>query len=252
MLHRTDRPLAGKVALVTGASRRIGRAIAIGLAEAGASVAVHARSSREEVEAVADEIRAAGGSARAVLGDVTQESEVTEIFADATQAFGGIDILINNAAVRGDRDFLEMTLADWRAVQSVILDGAFLCSRAALRSMVPRGGGCIVNLGGVSAHVGARSRAHVSAAKAGIVGLTRALALEFGDRGVTVNCVAPGKIGGKRSATAGVATELGSRPVVGRDGTVEEAAFAVLSLCMPEARFMTGQTIHVSGGMFMP
>lgn len=252
MLHRNDSPLAGKTAVVTGASRRIGRAIAIGLAQAGANVVVHARSSRAEVEAVAEEIRDAGGQALAILGDVSDEDDVTRMFGEISEAFGGVDVLINNAAVRGERDFLDMSLADWRAVQGVILEGAFLCSREALRSMVSRGGGTIVNIGGVSAHTGARSRAHVSAAKAGIVGLTKALAREFADRGVTVNCVAPGKIGGKRSQSAGASPEMGSRPLAGRDGEVTEAAFAVVSLCMPEARFTTGQTLHVSGGMYMP
>lgn len=251
MLHRSDKPLDGKVAVVTGASRRIGRAVALGLAQAGASVLVHARQSRDEVEAVADEIRAAGGRATIALGDVTNEADVAGIFAAAQEAFGGVDILVNNAAIRGQKPFLDMTLDEWRATNAVILDGAFLCSREALRSMVGRGGGTIVNLGGVSAHVGAKERAHVATGKAGLVGLTRSLALEFADRNVTVNCVAPGKIGGKRSATAGQSPEMASRPIVGREGDIEEAAFVILSLCMPEARFMTGQTVHVSGGMYM-
>ncbi|AZQ67125.1 SDR family oxidoreductase [Silicimonas algicola] len=252
MLNRTDRPLAGKAAVVTGASRRIGRAVALGLAQAGADVLVHARQSREEVEAVAEEVRGLGARAVVALGDVTVEEDVSRIFQAASDAFGGVDILVNNAAIRAQAPFLEMTLADWRGTTAVILDGAFLCSRAALRSMVGRGGGTIVNLGGVSAHVGAKERAHVATAKAGLVGLTKSLALEFADRNITVNCVAPGKIGGKRSATAGKSPEMASRPIVGRDGEIEEAAFVILSLCMPEARFMTGQTVHVSGGMYMP
>jgi 3-oxoacyl-[acyl-carrier protein] reductase len=252
MLHRSDEPLEGKVAVVTGASRRIGRQVALGLAEAGASVLVHARQSRDEIETVADEIRAAGGRAAVALGDVTSENDVAAIFAAAQEAFGGVDILVNNAAIRGQKPFLEMTLDEWRATNSVILDGTFLCCREALRSMVGRGGGAIVNLGGVSAHVGAKERAHVATGKAGLVGLTKSLALEFADRNITVNCVAPGKIGGKRSATAGKSPEMASRPIVGREGEIEEAAFVILSLCMPEARFMTGQTVHVSGGMYMP
>ncbi len=252
MLHRKDSPLTGRTALVTGASRRLGRAVALGLAQAGADVVVHARTSRDEVEAVADEIRASGGRAIAVLGDVSREEEVRAIIKAAEDTFGGVDILVNNAAIRGQCDFLELQLEEWRAITSVILDGAFLCSREALRSMTTRSGGTIVNIGGVSAHVGAKKRAHVSAAKAGIIGLTRALALEFADHGITVNCVVPGKIGGPRSASAGHSPAMGSGPILGREGTIEEAAFAVLSLCMPEARFMTGQTVHVSGGMFMP
>lgn len=246
------RDLEGRVALVTGASRRIGRAVALGLAQQGAAVVVHARSSRDEVEAVAAEIRAAGGKALAVLGDVTLESDVERIFQEARGGLGEITILINNAAIRGERGFLEMTLEDWRQIHSVILEGAFLCSREALRGMVNAGGGTIVNIGGVTAHVGAKARAHVSAAKAGIVGLTKALALEFADRGVTVNCVAPGKIGGPRSASAGASPDMGAGPIVGRPGEVDEAAYMVVSLCRPGARFTTGQTVHVSGGMYMP
>lgn len=253
MLHRTDKPLAGKVAVVTGASRRIGRAVALGLAQAGADVVVHARQSRAEVEAVAAEIRAMGGRALVVLGDVTQEADVLNVFAAATAEFGGVDILVNNAGIRGQKPFVEMSLEEWRGPISVILDGAFLCSREAIRSMLTRGGGTIVNLGGVSAHVGAKSRAQVATGKAGLVGLTKSLAAEFADRGITVNCVAPGKIGGKRSATAGESPEMASGgPIVGREGEIAEAAFIILTLCMPESRFMTGQTVHVSGGMYMP
>lgn len=253
MLNRTDRPLQGKVAMVTGASRRIGRAVALGLAQAGADVVVHARQSREEVEAVAEEIRAMGGRAEVALGDVTVEADVMQVFDVARRAFGGVDILINNAAIRGEKPFLEMTLEEWRQTNAVIMDGAFLCSREALRSMVERGGGTVINLGGVSAHVGAKRRAHVAAGKAGLIGLTKSIAVEFADRNITANCVAPGKIGGKRSATSGASPEMGSGgPIVGREGEIAEAAFVILSLCMPEARFMTGQTVHVSGGMYMP
>ena len=252
MLHRNDNPLSGKVALVTGSSRRIGRAVALGLAQAGADVVVHARQSRDEVEAVAAEVRALGRRAFVVMGDVTREEDVVAMFAAVDTEFGGLDILVNNAAIRGERAFLEMTLAEWRETLAVILDGAFLCSREGARRMVARGGGTIVNLGGVSAHVGAKARAHVATAKAGLTGLTRTLAVEFADQGLTVNCVAPGKIGGKRSATAGASPEMGSAgPILGREGEIEEAAFVILSLCMPEARFTTGQTVHVSGGMYL-
>jgi 3-oxoacyl-[acyl-carrier protein] reductase len=253
MLHRSDSPLRGKLALVTGASRRIGRAVALGLAQAGADVVVHAKSSRAEVEAVAEDVRALGRKALVALGDVTDEADVLRIFAEIDAGFGGLDILVNNAAIRGQKPFLDMTLAEWRATNSVILDGAFLCAREGARRMVARGGGTIINLGGVSAHVGAKERAHVATGKAGLVGLTKSLAVEFAGRGIVANCVAPGKIGGKRSATAGASPEMGSGgPILGREGEIEEAAFVILSMCMPEARFMTGQTIHVSGGMYMP
>ena len=253
MLHRSDAPLAGKVAMVTGASRRIGRGVAVGLAQAGADVVVHARAARDEVEAVAAEIRAMGRRAEVVLGDVGTEADVMAMFAAARAAFGGIDILVNNAAIRGERPFLDMTLAEWRATNAVILDGAFLCAREGIRSMLERGGGTVVNVGGVSAHVGAHERAQVATAKSGLIGLTKSLAVEFCKRGINVNCVAPGKIGGERSATAGKSPEMGSGgPIVGRLGEVNEAAHMILTMCMPESRYMTGQTIHVSGGMYMP
>lgn len=245
--------LEGRVALVTGASRRIGRATVLGLAEAGADVVVHARSSRDEIEAVAEEARAHGARAVTVLGDVADEAAVEAIFATVEAEYGRLDILVNNAAIRGQAPFVEMSYEQWRATLAVILDGAFLCSRAALRLMVRERYGTIVNLGGMTAHTGAIARAQVSTAKAGLVGLTKALAMEFADRGITVNCVAPGKIGGPRAASAGVAPKVPGQTIpLGREGTVEEAAFAIVNLCMPEARFTTGQTLHVSGGLYLP
>lgn len=254
MARQDELPLSGQVALITGASRRIGRAVALRLAAAGADVVVHARSAREEVEGVAGEVRALGRKSLALLGDVTAEADVEAIFSEVRKEFGRLDILINNAAIRGQRPFLEMSLAEWRQINAVILDGAFLCSREGLKIMTEGGGGTIINIGGVTAHVGASKRAHVSTAKAGLVGLTKALAVEFAEAGVTVNCVAPGKIGGQRSATSGESADMpgGKSILVGREGKIEEAAFIIASLCMPEARFMTGQTVHVSGGLFMP
>jgi len=254
MTANQECPLAGKVAVVTGSSRRIGRATALGLARAGADVVVHARSSRDEIEAVADEIRALGRQSLALLGDVTSEADVTAVFKAVRDEFGRLDILINNAGIRGQRPFMEMTLEEWRAINSVILDGAFLCSREALKLMTANGGGTIVNIGGVTGHIGAVNRAHVSTGKSGLIGLTKALAVEFADRGVTVNCVAPGKIGGKRSATAGESPPMpgGDNILVGREGELEEAAYMICALCMPKARFVTGQTVHVSGGLYMP
>ncbi|MEL6267375.1 MAG: SDR family NAD(P)-dependent oxidoreductase, partial [Pseudomonadota bacterium] len=144
--------LEGRVALVTGASRRIGRATVLGLAEAGADVVVHARSSRDEIEAVAEEARAHGARAVTVLGDVADEAAVEAIFAKVEAEYGRLDILVNNAAIRGQAPFVEMSYDQWRATLAVILDGAFLCSRAALRLMVRERYGTIDNLGGMTAH----------------------------------------------------------------------------------------------------
>ncbi|MEM9030414.1 MAG: SDR family oxidoreductase [Pseudomonadota bacterium] len=246
--------LDGKVAIVTGASRRAGRATAIGLARMGADILVHAQSSREEVEETAELVRSVGRQAAVVLGDVRQEDDVSRIRDAALDAFGRIDILINNAAIRRQVPFTEMRFDEWREILGVILDGAFLCSRAVVPSMIANGGGTIVNLGGLTAHVGAVNRAHVSAAKAGLVGLTKALAMEFADKGIRVNCVAPGKIGGQRSATSGETPAMPGAATIplGREGDVEDVAQLICAICGPAGRFMTGQTIHLNGGLYLP
>ena len=246
--------LSGKVAIVTGASRRSGRATALRLARHGAAVVVNARSALSEIEAVAAEIRAEGGQAVAHLADVTDETAVTEMAARTVSEFGGIDILVNNAAIRPLSPFTEMSYESWREVTGIILDGAFFCSRAAIRSMLERGGGVIVNIGGLTGHSGASHRAHVVTGKAGIVGLTKALAVEFGDRNIRVNCVVPGRIGGPRSATAGhsvPSNNLPSKPPMQRDGTPDELADMVMVLILPSGRYVTGQAIHVNGGLYL-
>src|SRR5450631_368716 len=168
--------LAGKVAIVTGAGRNIGRAIALALAEDGASVVVNARSNRAEAEAVAREIEVLGGKALVHVGDVADAAAV-QAMADLTMKhFGRIDILVNNAALRREKPFAEMSYADWREILDVTLDGTFHCAKACLAALKKSGAGTIVNIGGMSAHVGSKDRAHVVTAKAGIVGFTRALA----------------------------------------------------------------------------
>ncbi len=244
--------LDGKVAMVTGASRRIGRETALGLARHGADLVITARSARDEIEAVADEIRALGRMATVAMGDVTSEADAAAMVDAARAEHGRLDVLVNNAAIRRQVPFLEMTLDEWREINSVILDGAFLMSRSALSLMIETGGGTIVNIGGVTGHIGAVNRAHVCAAKAGLVGLTKAIAVEFADRNITANCVVPGKIGGKRSATSGTSPEMGSKILVGREGELGEAAGMIVTMCLPHARFMTGQTVHVSGGLYLP
>jgi 3-oxoacyl-[acyl-carrier protein] reductase len=245
-----DQPLQDRVAIVTGGVRRIGKATVLALAQAGAAVVINTRSSVAEAEALATEVTAAGGRALTALADVTDERAVGRMIDTTLAAFGRIDILVNNAADRGETPFLEMTFAQWRAITSIILDGAFLCSRAVLAPMVRNKFGRIVNIGGVSSHIGLPERAHVVTAKAGVVGLTRALASEFAAKGVTVNCVVPGKIGGQRSATSGRGMQ--AMPPVGREGEPRDVADVILTLCMPTSGYITGQTIHVSGGLVMP
>jgi 3-oxoacyl-[acyl-carrier protein] reductase len=251
-MAQSDRPLEGAVALITGAARRIGRATALALAGQGAAIVVNTRSARAEAEAVAAEIEALGGQALVHLADVTDEAAVQAMVDATLRHFGRLDILINNAADRRRTPLTEISLAEWHHITRIIVDGAFLCARACLPPMIAAGGGTIINIGGASAHAGARERAHVVTAKAALVGLTKAIAVEFADRGITANCVVPGKIGGRRAAGEAGTVGDGQGPIVGRPGTVDEVAAMITHLCLPAARYITGQTIHVSGGMYLP
>jgi len=244
--------LEGKVAMVTGASRRIGRETALGLARHGADLVITARSARDEIEGVAEEVRALGRAAAVVMGDVSDPADARRMADEARAAHGRLDVLVNNAAIRRQVPFLEMSPEEWREIHAVILDGAFLMSQAVLPAMIEGGGGTIVNIGGMTAHTGAKARAHVCSAKAALIGLTKAIAVEFADSGITCNCLVPGKIGGPRSATSGGSPEAGGEILVGREGAIEEAAGMIVTLCLPHARFMTGQTVHVSGGLYLP
>jgi 3-oxoacyl-[acyl-carrier protein] reductase len=242
--------LQGRVAIVTGSARNIGRAIARALADAGAAVVINAKSSAAEAEAVARDIRDAGGKATAKLADVGIPDGAESLIATAVESFGRLDILVNNAAVRREMDFDKLDYQEWRDIIATILDGAYLCAHAALPHLIKAGGGSIVNIGGLSSFTGAARRAHVIAAKAGLVGLTRALAHDLAPHGVTVNCVAPGLIdtarrGPEPSHHATHAT------LAGRRGTPEEIAAVVRFLCGPGARYITGQTLHANGGVFM-
>ncbi len=244
--------LAGRVALVTGAGRNIGRAIALAFADAGAAVILNARRSQNEIDAVADEIGRGGGHALAVLADVTDPAAVARMVHAAVARFGRLDVLVNNAAVRDVTALDEIDLARWREITGVILDGAFVCVKACLPSLRAGGAGAIVNIGGLSGHTGATGRPHVVAAKAGLVGLTRALAHDLAGDGITVNCVVPGLIDTVRGASSGPrSAHEGQRGnALGRRGTPEEVALAVRFLAGPSARYITGQTLHVNGGAY--
>jgi 3-oxoacyl-[acyl-carrier protein] reductase len=247
--------LSGRTAVVTGSARNIGRAIALELARAGAAVMVNARTSVTESEAVADEIRRQGGRAAVTIADLTQPDAADRLVAATIETFGRLDILVNNASVRRNTEFADLHYAEWREVLAITLDAAYLCSHAALQHLVSSGRGAIVNIGGLSAHTGSAKRAHVVAAKAGLVGLTRALAHDLAPHGITVNCVVPGLIDTMRhESTTGKgvpAHHATHAPLVGRRGTPEEIAALVCFLCGPDARYITGQTIHASGGVFL-
>ena len=246
--------LAGKVALVTGSARNIGRAIACSLAAGGAAVTVNAKSSRADAERTVAAIKAGGGKAALHIADVTDAPAVAAMVEATVRQFGQLDFLINNAAVRIETPFPEITLEEWRRVLSIVLDGAFLCTQACLPHMIRAGGGTIVNIGGQTGHKGASDRAHVIAAKAGLTGMTKALALDLAPHRITVNCVVPGSIETVRGLPGAPDRPLQRRgaPPLGRLGEPEEVAAMVRMLCGPDARFVTGQAIHVNGGGFMP
>ncbi|HEY3092105.1 MAG TPA: SDR family oxidoreductase [Vicinamibacterales bacterium] len=242
--------LQGRAAIVTGSARNIGRAIARALAGAGAAVVINARSSEAEAEAVAKEIRDAGGKATARIADVGTPEGAAALVGAALDHFGRLDILVNNAAVRREMDFARLDYEEWRAILATILDGAYLCAHAALPHLIAAGGGSIVNIGGLSSYTGAARRAHVIAAKAGLVGLTRALAHDLAPHAITVNCVAPGLIDTARRGPE-PAHHASHATLVGRRGTPEEIAAVVRFLCGPDARYITGQTLHANGGVYM-
>jgi 3-oxoacyl-[acyl-carrier protein] reductase len=243
-------PLDGRVAIVTGSARNIGRAIALALAGSGAAVIINARSSTADAEAVAGEIVNGGGKATVRIADVGTPAGADDLVAAAIDNFGRLDMLVNNAAVRREVDFEKLDYAEWRETMATILDGAYLCAHAAVPHLIAAGGGSIVNIGGLSSFTGAARRAHVIAAKAGLVGLTRALAHDLAPHGVTVNCVAPGLIDTARRGPE-PAHHAKHATLVGRRGTPEEIAGVVRFLCGPEGRYITGQTLHANGGVFM-
>jgi 3-oxoacyl-[acyl-carrier protein] reductase len=250
-LPAAGRELAGQVALVTGGAKNIGRAISLALAAGGAAVAVNTLRSQAEAEAVVQEIRAAGGEAEAFLADIADAAAVHAMGAAVLRRFGRIDILVLNASQRREVLFKDMTFEQWRNTMSITLDGSFHCIKACLPSMLARHAGSIVTLGGDAVLLGGNRKAHNTAAKNGLIGLTRALAKELAEDGIRVNCVSPGSIDTTRPAHRSAREDPKGRIPLGRLGTVEEIAAVVRFLCGPGGGFITGQTLHVSGGAFM-
>jgi 3-oxoacyl-[acyl-carrier protein] reductase len=242
--------LDGKVALITGSGRNIGRATALRFAEEGAHVVVNARGNQAEADAVADEVRKRGVKALSVLADVSQPDQVEAMVARALEEFGRIDILVNNAAIRPHKPFQEVTLQEWGTIRGTILDGALYCTRAVIDGMVANRYGRILFFMGEGAFAGGAQRAHVSAAKYGLVGLARSLAAEFAPDNIRVNIVSPGSIDTSRANPEwyhGNVPNAAGIPL-GRQGTADEIAATCLFLVSDEASFITGQTIHVNGG----
>src|SRR6478672_11538661 len=245
--------LQGRIALVTGAGRNIGRAIALTLAKDGATVLVNGRSDHAAVESVVGEIKAADGKAQAAMGDISDPAVAPQL-AKQAEALGGVDILVSNAGLRRQTSFLDMSFEEWREILSVALDGAFLLGKAFIPQMVAKGqGGAFVAISGVSTHVGTPNRCHVSASKSGLEGLMRALAVELAPHRITCNALAPGAIETARAASAGPPPpNRMNRPIpLKRFGTVDEIAAMVRLLVGPQGTFITGQTIHVNGGEFL-
>jgi 3-oxoacyl-[acyl-carrier protein] reductase len=244
-------PLTGQTALVTGASRGIGRSVALALAEAGAEVVVNYSSSPNAAEEVVTAIKTAGGKAYAVKANVGEETAIDELIKTVLERSGRLDVLVNNAGITRDGLLMRMKTEDWQAVINLNLTGVFLCTRAVARTMLKQRSGRIINITSVVGLMGNAGQANYAAAKAGVVGLTRSTAKEFASRGITVNAVAPGFI------TTDMTKELDSEPILaaiplGSFGTPEQVAGTVRFLAAdPAAAYITGQVLQVDGGMVM-
>jgi 3-oxoacyl-[acyl-carrier protein] reductase len=243
--------LEGKVAIVTGASRGIGKATALALAAQGAAVVVNYASSSGAADAVVAAIHAMGGQAIAIKADVSKEAEVEEMFAQTMAKFSRVDVLVNNAGITRDTLLLRMKLEDWQAVIDLNLTGVFLCTRAASKIMLKQKSGRIINITSVAGQMGNAGQANYSAAKAGVIGLTRTVARELASRGITVNAVAPGFI------ATDMTNDLKAEPILtmiplNRYGQPEDIAGMIEFLAAtPAAGYITGQVFNVDGGMVM-
>jgi len=246
----------GKTALVTGSSRNIGRAVAETLAEFGADVGITARTDRDGCEESAATVEEHGREATVVLGDLADPEEVRRVVDTVRSDLGPIDVLVNNAAVRPEKPFLEMTVDDWGEVHDVNERAAYLTAQRALPDMIESGGGSVINLLGVGSITGTSpDKAHVSASKAGVIGLTRSLASSFGPDGVRINAVSPGPIDTERNLENYSGWEERNRKTIQatplkRRGEPEEIADVCCFLASDRASYITGQVIHVNGGLY--
>ena len=245
--------LEGKVAIVSGSARNIGRATAIELAKAGASLVVNARESRDLCDEVVAEIQKAGGKAITCLADISDHEAVRNLVGNAVEEFGGVDILVNNAAVRSNIPFLEIDQEEWARIAGTCLQGTLNLSRACIPLMIERGGGAIVSLAGLSSYKGSAGRSHVMATKDGLMGLTRGLAIEFGEKNIRANAAVVGRFDTVRSANS-LQSGFTTEPDIplGRMGAPQDMADAIRFLVGPGSAYITGQTIHINGGAYCP
>jgi len=243
--------LKGKVAIVTGGSRGIGRAIALKLAQHGADIVINDVVDVEKMQNAVEEIRSLGVKCEPLKADVSNEEEVKTMVSTVIEKFGGIDILINNAGITRDGLLVKMKESDWQFVMDVNLKGVFLCTKAVIRSMMSKRSGCIVNISSVVGITGNPGQSNYSASKAGIIGFTKSVAKEVGSKNVRVNAVAPGFIDTDmtESLPEAVKAKFMENIPLGRYGQSEEVAEVVAFLCEERARYVTGQTITVDGGM---
>ncbi len=242
--------MSTRTALIPGAGRNIGRAVALGLAQDGMNVVVNGSSDRAAAERVAEEARAFGVQALVVMGDVGTEAECMRIAQEALARFGTVDVLVNNAALRPARPFLESTAEDWRRVMAVDLEASIWLSRALIPGMLAKGWGRIINFTGMNAIHGYAGRAPVSVAKHGLWGLTKALAKEFARQGVTVNAISPGPIAADDDVPGVANSRSGyvAKVPMGRMGTPAEIAAVVRMLCSDGGAYVNGQMLGVNGG----
>jgi 3-oxoacyl-[acyl-carrier protein] reductase len=244
--------LSGRVALVTGASQGIGRACAVKLAQSGATLALAARS-QDKLSSLVAEIEAAGGKSVAFQLDVSDEEQIKSTFKSVVAHFGKIDILVNNAGITRDQLVMRMKRADWDAVLNTNLTSAYLCTQQAISSMLKQRWGRIINITSVFGQTGQAGQANYAASKAGLIGLTMAIAREVGSRNITCNAVAPGFI--ETAMTSGLGDDFKQNAVkmipLGRVGSPEDVASAVAFLASEEASYITGHVLNVNGGMLM-
>ncbi|MGA1741685.1 MAG: 3-oxoacyl-ACP reductase family protein [Pseudohongiellaceae bacterium] len=245
-------PNTDRVALVTGSSRNIGRAIAVALAKNGINVVVHAAQDQSQAEQTLKQLESYGVNGMVTLGDLSEPDTAIRIMKEVIAKFGRLDILVNNAAIRPESPIADISYAEWRKVMGVCLDAVFLMSQAALHQLRQSTQGTIINIGGLTAHTGASNRAHVISAKAGVVGFTKALASELSPEGITVNCIAPGLIETIRDENNRPHHHATRTNLLGRRGQPEEIAEAVVFLAGASARYITGQTVHINGGAYLP